>query len=239
MRRPCVWVVILIAGLIGYSGCAQSAHQVQLDPGRAGVPSQLQQAIDRSVTFAELKGSPSTFIGRVVEVGGIVLLAKRAKNRTEVEVLQLPLAMVSNFGEVRTSSEGRFLAVQKSFLDPATVEPGSRISVIGEVVGDVTKPLDEINYTYPVIEIKHLVLLGDSVTPNSQYGSYYDPGYYYGGYRGSRYWGAPYYWGAPFGNRGYYPYFPRRRFFPRVPRRSPSPSQPAPQNIPPQFKKKK
>lgn len=226
MRGLGVWMFILLLVPIPYSGCAESVHQIQRDPVRAGIPTQLEEAIDRSVTFAELKAAPSTFIGKVVQIGGIVLLAKRAKDLTEIEVLQLPLDRVSAFEEVRTSSEGRFVAVQKSFLDPATVEPGSRIMVIGEVAGEVTKPLDEIDYTYPLIEIKHLAHVDHNVTPYSRYGSYYDPGYY-GAYGWGPYWGAPYYWGPSYGYGGYYPYYPRH---------SP-PSRPAPQSIPPQFKK--
>ncbi|GJL63821.1 MAG: hypothetical protein NPIRA04_24750 [Nitrospirales bacterium] len=232
MRGWCGWCMILLAALIGYSGCAESAHQIQRDPIRAGVPSQLEGKIDQSLTFGELKADPASFRSKVMRIGGIVLRAKRAKNGTEIEVLQLPLAALSAFEEDRTKSQGRFLAVQKSFLDPATVEQGSRIIVIGEVIGDVSKPLDEIDYTYPLLEIKHLVLLDESVASNFQYGAYYGPGYYY-----APYWGGPYYWRSPYGYGGYGPYYPRGRFFRRAPNRSPAPSQPAPQNIPPQFKK--
>jgi len=228
MRGWCVWCTILLAGLIGYSGCAESVHQIQRDPIRTGVPSQLEEEIDQSITFEELQAAPASFRGKVMRIGGIVLRAKRTKNGTEIEVLQLPLAAISAFEEDRTISEGRFLAVQKSFLDPATVEQGSRIIVIGEVMGDVTKPLDEIDYTYPLLEIKHLAQLNDSVASNLRYGSSYGLGYSY-----APYWEAPYYWGSPYGARGYYP----RRRFRRAPHRSPAPSQPAPQNIPPQFKK--
>ncbi|WP_454063837.1 Slp family lipoprotein [Candidatus Nitrospira salsa] len=234
MRGSCLWCTILLTVLIGYSGCAESVHQIQRDPIRAGVPSQLEEEIDQSLTFGELKAAPTSFKGKVMRIGGIVLRAKRTKNGTEIEVLQLPFAALSAYEEDRTNSEGRFLAVQKSFLDPATVERGSRILVIGEVMGDVTKPLDEIDYTYPLLEIKHLVLLDDSVASNFQYGSYYGPGFYY-----APYWGGPYYWGSPYGYGGYYSYYPRGGFYRRVPRRSPAPSQPAPQNIPPQFKKNK
>ncbi|WP_447969826.1 Slp family lipoprotein [Nitrospira sp. M1] len=234
MRGSWVWCMVLLAALMGAAGCAESVHQIQRDPIRAGVPAQLEEAIDQSITFEKLKAAPANFMGKVMRIGGIVLRAKRTKNGTEIEILQLPLAALSAFEEDRTTSEGRFLAVQKSFLDPETVERDSRVIVIGEVMGDVTKPLDEIDYTYPLLEIKHLVLLDERMASNFQYGSYYGPGYYY-----APYWGGPYYWRSPYRYGGYYPYYPRGRFFRRVPRRSPAPSQPAPQNIPPQFKKNK
>jgi outer membrane lipoprotein len=54
------------------------------------------------------------------------------------------------------TSQGRFLAVQKEFLDPATVPVGTRITVIGEMTGTTTLPIDDIQYTYPTLAIRHL-----------------------------------------------------------------------------------
>ena len=36
MRGACLWCTSLLAALIGYSGCAESVHQIQRDPIRAG-----------------------------------------------------------------------------------------------------------------------------------------------------------------------------------------------------------
>jgi hypothetical protein len=43
------------------------------------------------------------------------------------------------------------------FLDPATVPAGTLLTVIGVVTGSATRPLDESEYAYPVVEIKHLI----------------------------------------------------------------------------------
>jgi outer membrane lipoprotein len=56
--------------------------------------------------------------------------------------------------EKRSQSEGRFIAVRSGqFLDPAIIEPDAPLTVVGEVKGAVTKPLDEHAYQYPVLEI--------------------------------------------------------------------------------------
>jgi len=60
-----------------------------------------------------------------------------------------------------TQSSGRFLAVQQEFLDPAIVPPGTFVSLVGEVIGGETLPLDEINYTYPVVQNKTLKVWQD------------------------------------------------------------------------------
>lgn len=86
-------------------------------------------------------------------VGGEVLNAKRLSEGTVLEVLQLPLSNGQPVGE-RSASRGRFLAIQKSFLDPATLSQSPRVTIVGEVAGARTQPLDESVHVYPVLEIK-------------------------------------------------------------------------------------
>ena len=53
-------------------------------------------------------------------------------------------------------SEGRLVALQKSFLDPATIPPGTFLTVTGEMAGTIVLPLDETEHTYPLIHITNL-----------------------------------------------------------------------------------
>jgi outer membrane lipoprotein len=154
------------------------------------VPPSLKDQLDRTVTYGQLKESPDSYRGRLVVLGGEVLGAKRLKNGTRIEILQLPLGNSLEPGSERTASEGRFLGVQRDFLDPAIVPPGTRVTVIGEVTGGTVLPLDETEYTYPMLEIKHLKVWPrhDPMTSRPQ-GPYGPP--YWGRYR---YWGSPYYW---------------------------------------------
>jgi outer membrane lipoprotein len=153
------------------------------------VPPSLQQQVDRNLTYSQLKESPDSYRGHVVVLGGEVLSAKRLKNGTRIEILQLPLGESLDPGSDRTASEGRFLAVQRDFLDPAVVPPGTRVTVTGEVTGGTVLPLDETEYTYPTLEIKHLKVWPktDGTMSRPSYGSSY-----WGPYRGP--WGRPYWW---------------------------------------------
>jgi starvation-inducible outer membrane lipoprotein len=117
----------------------------------------LEQQIDTSVTFVDLHAAPANYVGRVVKVSGVVIRAKWTKVQTEIEVLELPTDAEGPPTTVRLRSEGRFLAVREEFLDPASVPPGTPITVIGVVRGATTRPLDESEYTYPVVKIKHLI----------------------------------------------------------------------------------
>jgi outer membrane lipoprotein len=166
-------------------------------------------------------------MGRVVAVGGIVINAKRTKDQTEVEVLELPTKAGGPSVKERLQSEGRFLAVREEFLDPASVPPGTPITVIGVVRGSTTKLLDEIEYSYPVIDIKHLIDWNAVAEQKAEDRStvFYGPNY------------QPYgYWWGPY---GYYPYWGRPYPFVIHPRPAPTPPPPRPpQNLPPRFRKR-
>ena len=219
-------IAILLGGLLILSSCAESAHQVHRNTVHIDVPPELEKQIDTSIAFADLHAAPDNYVGRVIMVGGVVISAKRTEDRTEIEVLQLPTEAGGSSTTERLRSEGRFLAVREEFLDPATVPPGTQITVVGVVSGSTTRPLDDSEYTYPVLDIKHLTDWSAVASQHSggsaaaYYGPYYSP---FG------YWGSPY---------GYYPYFGRPYPFFNQPR-PPSPQSPPRQNIPPQFRKRR
>ena len=91
-------------------------------------------------------------------------------------------------------SQGRFIAYQTEFLDPATLPPGTRLTILGQVSGSVTQSLDEADYTYPTLIVKHL-----KAWPTYSYDSdRYRQGYpYYGPYPYSFYHGELLPWMHP------------------------------------------
>lgn len=225
-------LIIGLIQLVALSACAKSAHQTGRDILDQVLPADVRQQIDSTVAFADLEAAPSSYVGRTVMVSGIVLKARRAKDRTEIEVLQLPAAPGGLPSDDRTRSEGRFLAVESKFLDPATIEPGIPVTIVGEVKGGVTRSLDESEYTYPVIEITRLVDWNKNMPPQYAPGSGYP---YYGGYYGAYapFFGAGYGYGYGYGYPYYGPYYPLLFGNP-----GPAPSSPPPQNLPPQFRKR-
>jgi outer membrane lipoprotein len=156
---------VILAALL--AGCASSNV----------VPASLQAQLDKSLTFPQLRDAPDSYRGRLLVLGGEVLSAKRLKEGTKIEVLQIPLDGSYEPGPDRTASQGRFIAVQKEFLDPATIPPGTRLTIVGEVTGAVADKLDETDYTYPLLDIKSLKvwLRGGTITS----APVYHPPYYY------------------------------------------------------------
>jgi outer membrane lipoprotein len=99
---------------------------------------------------------PTVHQGAMVLLGGEVITAKRLKEGTRLEILQLPLDGSEEPVFDRTASQGRFLAFESSFLDPATLPPSTRVTLVGEITGVTRANLDEMEYRYPTVTIKHL-----------------------------------------------------------------------------------
>jgi outer membrane lipoprotein len=220
------FIVIYIQSVM-LSACAQSAHQTGRDALDRALPSELRNQIDSTVAFPDLQTSPSHYIGRTVMFSGIVLKTRLAKDHTEIEILELASGAGVPPPTDRTRSEGRFIAIEKSFLDPATMESGRPVTVVGTVSGADTRPLDESDYTYPVIEITRLLDWNNFYGPD---GPGFNPYGYYGGYY------QPYpYWGGGYGAYGYGwgPYYP---FFFGGPPVAPAPP---PTSVPPQFRNRR
>ena len=122
------------------------------------VPELLEPLVDRTVRFPEILSAPESYLGKVMILGGVVLKAKRLKEGTQIELLQLPLDTRERPILDRQQSQGRFLAIQQEFLDPATIVEGSAMTIVGEVSGSKTDYLDDVEYRYPIVIMKHLHL---------------------------------------------------------------------------------
>lgn len=129
-----------------WSGCASSDV----------VPESFEPQIDKNLTFEQILESPDSYRGRIFVVGGEVLQAKRLKEGTQLEVLQLLLDDDQRPVGQRTGSGGRLLANEREFLDPATLPDGTPVTMVAEVTGVTTDRLDEAEYRYPTVDIKHL-----------------------------------------------------------------------------------
>ncbi len=146
------------------------------------------------ITFSQVKEAPDSFKGQTVMFGGQVLNARRLKEGTRIEILQLPLDRSGQPGYDLTQSQGRFVAMHRDFLDPATLPYGTLVTVTGQVAGSITLPLDETEYTHPIIDIADLRVwihaqdIAPCMRPCTWPGPYWGP--YWGPYSGP--W--PYRW---------------------------------------------
>gem|GEM_PF-824525 len=136
----------LVIGLLAVTaGCATSV-----------IPESLEPQVDKAVTFSQVLESPDSYHGKVVVWAGEVLKAKAMKGGTQLEVLQLPLDDEQGPVTDRMESKGRFLALQKEFFDPATITDGTRVTIVGEITGASVEKMDEADYRFPTLDVKHL-----------------------------------------------------------------------------------
>ncbi len=154
-----------------------------------------QEVEDRqTLTFLQVKAAPDSFKGQPAVFGGRVLSARRQKDSTRIEILQLPLDRSLRPGYDLTKSQGRFIALQREFLDPATLPTGTRLTVTGEVSDSITLPFDDTDYTYPVINIARIQVWPAQEDMAPRIHPYMVPRPYWGPYWGPYWQPWPYYW---------------------------------------------
>ncbi|HTG00514.1 MAG TPA: Slp family lipoprotein [Nitrospirota bacterium] len=120
-------------------------------------PREVLDRVDSKVTFHEIRTAPDSFKGAWILLGGVIVSVRNGKEETQIEVLQKP---TDGSGRPLDTdvTEGRFLLVTNQYLDAAVFQPGRLIGAIGEVSGHRSMAIDDIMYSYPVLNIKALHL---------------------------------------------------------------------------------
>ncbi len=147
--------------------------------------------VNYEVDYAQIKASPETHLGKTVIVGGMILDNRLSDTGTTLEILKYTL---DSRDEPQDPDEinGRFLARTAQLLDPSIYKDGRLVTLVATLVGVETRPLQKINYRYPIFEIVELYLVPERRTEG--------PGYY------------PYYWDPwPYWHR--YPYWYRHPYW--------------------------
>ena len=159
------------------------------------IPEGLESQIDRDLRYGEVKENPDMYRGKLMLAGGKVLSAKRLKEGTRIEVLQIPLSSDLVPEEGPETSMGRFIAMdfEEHIVNPAVLEDIRLITVVGEVVGSTRIKIDDIDTQVPRLTVKHITVWDrDHLRAYYPYRGYYQP--YDWGYR--KYYGYPYYWSS-------------------------------------------
>lgn len=152
----------------------------------------------KPLTVRQVKADPAGTQGSVVIWGGRIVDVANDTNGGEIYIMNLPLRG-NGKPLIDASTAGRFIAVSGDFLDPEAYPEGRLITVAGEVAGVRREMLQNIRYTYPVLDIKETHVW--PVMQQEYY--YYGPGWDWGW---GPWWGwGPGWWG--YGGGFYYPYY--------------------------------
>lgn len=114
----------------------------------------------REVPLSLMRENPDPYIGRLFVLGGIIIETKFTPQGSLIEALYVP---VDSRGYLMSlnESDGRFLAVfpkESGYLDPLIYRRGRAITLSGEFVGLRKGRIDEIEYTYPLFDIREIYL---------------------------------------------------------------------------------
>jgi outer membrane lipoprotein len=159
------------------SGCA---HVISKD---------LREQVDRSLTFRDVFQNPNAYQGKMVIWGGDIVKTTNQKDGTTfVEVFQLPLSRREEPNDT-SPSDGRFLIFAEKYLDPYLFRRGKKITVAGEILGEKTMALGEMDYRYPLVSSKQIYLWREYYYYPAPHYYPYSPYYYY-----DPWWDYPYPW---------------------------------------------
>jgi outer membrane lipoprotein len=139
----------------------------------------------REFQLGYLVETPEVFKDHLFILGGVIVDTKLTETGSQIEALFIP---VNAYGDLKDTGryQGRFLAVysrSKGLLDPLIYKKGREITLAGDFIGVRKGKIDELEYTYPVFEIRQIYLWEE-------------------------YWQYPYYWPYPY----YYPYYYHQPF---------------------------
>jgi len=146
------------------------------------------------VPFSNIKAETDKYKGTTFILGGIIVSTKNTEEGSIIEAVQTP---VDRYGSIIDSdiSSGRFLAIERGYLDPLIYKKGRQITIAGELIGSNKKKLGDIDYTYPMFEIKEIYLWKEE-QGYYYYRPMYAPPYFYN---------YPYWWYDPWWFGPYYP----------------------------------
>jgi outer membrane lipoprotein len=120
-----------------------------------GMSDQVRSTVTYWGPFSQVQASPKRYIGETVMWGGKILEIKPLEGATEVTVLQLDLGDRDKPRD-NDQSQGRYVARSTEFLDPAVFSKGTLITTVGPIVAFDPRPIGQMTYTYPVIDIDEI-----------------------------------------------------------------------------------
>ncbi|GBD99170.1 outer membrane protein slp precursor [bacterium BMS3Abin07] len=154
---------------------------------------ELLNSASREIPFSGLRINPDLYAGKLFVLGGIVVKTKVTADGSRIEAIYVPVDSNGYLQDIELPGN-RFMAIypkQQGLLDPLIYRKGRKITIAGEFTGTQTGKIGEMEYKFPVFEIKDIYLWNEK-----QY--YIAPPYpvLYPAY--------PYWWDDPWWYRHYY-----------------------------------
>ena len=124
------------------------------------ISTELKTRADTSLSFREVQENPGAYKGKTILWGGrIVQTLPQEDGSVLIEVLEWPLGFWEEPRQ-RVAFQGKFLLLVKEPVDLSTYKRGSRITLAGEIQGEMEgseiRGVTDPTYRYPIVLEKEL-----------------------------------------------------------------------------------
>lgn len=167
---------------------------------------ELLRAASPEVPFQNIANDPSLYRGKLFVLGGLIVKTSNTEKGSLIEAVYIK-STASGYLQTPDKAHSRYLAFyprEKGILDPAIYRQGREITLAGQFIETRKGKIDEMDYVFPVFEIKDIYLWEEYIT--IPYGPPYSPYYYPSPYpywydRWDRYYYPPPYFVPPLPRR--------------------------------------
>ncbi|MGM0593760.1 MAG: Slp family lipoprotein [Pseudomonadota bacterium] len=136
-------------------------------------PEFITDGVETDLTPTQAASEAHLHQGKRVLWGGMIINSTNLETHTRLEVLAYPLDS-SHRPRADQPPHGRFLMLQRGYLETVDYAAGRQITVLGRLDGTRTGKLDQSEYTYPLLRGEQLHLWPrqgrDSTNPRFHFG---------------------------------------------------------------------
>ena len=145
MKKKCSKLILSSIALLLLSGCAHV------------ISKEVRREVTKDLTVAQVLKDPDVYKGRGVLWGGVIIESQNLREGTQIVVLEKKLGWRGRPKE-SDQSRGRFIVLHPGYLETAIYRKDREITVAGEIIGRKVMPIDQMDYTYPVLTPRQIHL---------------------------------------------------------------------------------
>lgn len=113
---------------------------------------------DDQLSLSAVFKDPESYHGSIIIIGGTIVRTLNKDEGTYIEVIEKPLDY-RGIPKHSDSSYGRFIVIHPGFLDGELFSKGRHVTVAGEIIGSRVQKLDEMDYSYLVLQSREIHLV--------------------------------------------------------------------------------
>jgi len=121
--------------------------------GCVSLPSELESN-NENLIVKYANWEPQTEVGTAVRLGGVIASVENDKNRTRLDIVNLPLTQ-SGKPNLNYEPHGRFIAYIPGFVDPVMLAKGRLISFLGVTQKTGKTMIGHYQGVFPVMNVIH------------------------------------------------------------------------------------